>query len=182
VAGGKHGKNGFGVADEVIPSGSTISYDFTLTVPDTMLSLGIPNAADFGPYGAVKARYKPADYSVVGFAADDWSAGISETVNNGNFGSAIISALEQKVWNVQASTQSVNQAVPFVLYPNPAAGLVHIQIEANIYSVTVFDLMGRVVKNNGSESTIDLTGMSAGTYLVRVKTPQGEGVSRLIVQ
>jgi hypothetical protein len=43
-------------------------------------------------------------------------------------------------------------------------------------------LMGRVVKNNGSESTIDLTGMSAGTYLVRIKTPQGEGVSRLIVQ
>jgi hypothetical protein len=48
--------------------------------------------------------------------------------------------------------------------------------------VTVFDLMGRVVKNNGSESTIDLTGMSAGTYLVCIKTPQGEGVSRLIVQ
>jgi hypothetical protein len=144
--------------------------------------LGIPNAADFGPYGAVKARYKPADYSVVGFAADDWSAGISETVNNGNFGSAIISAIEQKVWNVGASTQSVNQAVPFVLYPNPASGLVHIQIEANIHSVTVLDLMGRVVKNNGSESTIDLTGLSAGTYLVRIKTPQGEGVSRLIVQ
>ena len=182
VAGGKHGKNGFGVADEVIPSGSTVSYDFTLTVPDTILSLGIPNAADFGPYGAVKARYKPADYSVVGFAADDWSAGISETVNNGNFGSAIISAIEQKVWNVRASSQSVNQAVPFVLYPNPAADQVHIQIEANIHSVTVLDLMGRVVKNNGSESTIDLTGMSAGTYLVRIKTPQGEGVSRLIVQ
>jgi hypothetical protein len=72
--------------------------------------------------------------------------------------------------------------VPFVLYPNPASGLVHIQIEANIHSVTVLDLMGRVVKNNGSESTIDLTGMSAGTYLVRVKTPQGDGVSRLIVQ
>jgi aminopeptidase YwaD len=103
-------------------------------------------------------------------------------VNNGNFGSGIISAIEQKVWDVRASMQSVNQAVPFVLYPNPATDQVRIQIEANTHSVTVLDLMGRVVKNNGSESIIDLTGMADGTYLVRIKTPQGEGVSRLIVQ
>lgn len=182
VAGGKHGKNGFGTTDEIIAPGSSISYDFTLTVPDTILSLGIPNTADFGPYGAVKARYKPADYSVVAFAADDWSAGISETVNNGSFASAIVSAYEQKVWNVLNSTHSLNQSVPFVLYPNPAMGQAHIQLDANILSVNILDLMGRLVKDNGPNATIDLTGMTAGTYLVRVKTPQGEGISRLIVQ
>ena len=140
------------------------------------------NTADFGPYGAVKARYKPADYSVVAFAADDWSAGISETVNNGNFASAIVSAYEQKVWNVLNSTHSLNQSVPFVLYPNPAMGQAHIQLDANILSVNILDLMGRLVKDNGPNATIDLTGMTAGTYLVRVKTPQGVGASRLIVQ
>ncbi|MEM7104966.1 MAG: T9SS type A sorting domain-containing protein, partial [Bacteroidota bacterium] len=71
------------------------------------------------------------------------------------------------------------------VFPNPATENIHIEISnVNLESLQMFDILGReiqvVVDSRGQLSTIDITGIENGTYLVRVNTYEGS-VSRRIV-
>jgi hypothetical protein len=50
------------------------------------------------------------------------------------------------------------------IYPNPTDGLLN--IDSNLTDVAIFDIMGRCVYRASSViSTIDLSNLSAGTYI-----------------
>jgi hypothetical protein len=68
------------------------------------------------------------------------------------------------------------------LYPNPAKDRVRILSASTIRDVVIMDVMGRGVLDLGAAEELDLTGLSSGTYLVRVKTNTGVSTSRLVVQ
>jgi hypothetical protein len=101
-------------------------------------------------------------------------------------------------YNIGASTgncSNVNVAVgikqqgeqPLLLiYPNPAHGRVMIKTSGNNREISIFDLMGNAmkitVKNLSTDlSSIDISGLSAGTYLVELKTSEGISRTKLIV-
>ena len=65
-------------------------------------------------------------------------------------------------------------ASSIVVYPNPSNGIFRISAnESVIEEIQVFDISGREIKiqptMNANEATIDLTSMSAGNYILKVK-------------
>ena len=179
--GGKHGSQISGLSG-VMKSGETLLYSFGVTVPDTMLSLGMPTAADFGPTGAIYSRFKPADLSVVGYAASDFGMGISESKNLGAYGAELLAAVEQPIWDIAMGHDLLVKKEEILLYPNPASDRVRILSASSIKQVVVMDVMGRFVMDMGAAEALDLSGFSSGTYFVRVKTNTGVSTSRLVVQ
>ncbi len=70
-----------------------------------------------------------------------------------------------------------------VIYPNPSAGVFNFQSEQGIQSVQVFDLSGKLVSTHSlnSTSTINLTHLENGYYVLRVYTSQGEINQRVAI-
>jgi hypothetical protein len=76
-----------------------------------------------------------------------------------------------------------NEIVAFDMYPNPANTSVTINAKNNIDSVSVFNLLGQevmVAAPNAVQTTLDISNLNSGVYLVRT-TSQGKiATSRLI--
>lgn len=179
--GGKHGTT-VTAGSDILKAGDKQTYSFTLIIPDSMLSLGMPTVADFGPTGAIYARFKPADLSVVGFVASDFGAGISESVNLGTYGAPVLASVSQPLWDMKNGIAQLNEKQLLNLYPNPANGKVSLGIEGKITEVMVFDVSGReVVGLSLTDNQLDIQRLNAGIYFVRVKTLQGSGSARLLV-
>jgi len=181
VFGGKAGTGASSGAD-ILLSGDKLDIPFTLSIPDTMLSVGIPNSADFGPTGAIYSRFKPADLSVVGFVASDFGAGISESANLGDYSAPILASVAQPLWDMKNGLDRLNAQQRLNLYPNPATGWVSLGIEGKITEVQVLDVSGRAVSGLSTvENRLNLQGLTPGLYFVRVKTQLGSGSARLLV-
>jgi hypothetical protein len=60
------------------------------------------------------------------------------------------------------------------IYPNPSEGMVTLKAAENIQTVEVLDLFGRLVKSftdvHSASCDLDLSGLDAGKYLVKVST------------
>ena len=60
----------------------------------------------------------------------------------------------------------------FSAYPNPTSGILNIKSSQDVDNVTVFNLLGQNVasfsKNEITNSSIDMSGLSKGLYLVKV--------------
>jgi len=68
------------------------------------------------------------------------------------------------------------------LYPNPTNGLVQIEIlNQTIERVMVYDIQGMLIQNT-TESQIDLSKYSNGTYMIRAKTEKGIYAYKIIKQ
>ncbi len=75
------------------------------------------------------------------------------------------------------------------LYPNPANGTFTIQlnnVDAVLESVTILDITGKAVLskslNSTNEEKVDINNLSAGMYLVKVKTDKGENIQKLSIK
>ncbi|MGV3636639.1 MAG: T9SS type A sorting domain-containing protein [Flavobacteriales bacterium] len=73
-----------------------------------------------------------------------------------------------------------------VLWPNPTSDLLHIASGNDpIAQVIVMDMQGRMVLQrstwHGSEATLELSALRAGTYLLQVRTARGITAHRVIV-
>jgi hypothetical protein len=67
-------------------------------------------------------------------------------------------------FDVETSLDKVMKFDDLAIYPNPTDGLLN--IDSNLTDVTIFDIMGRCVYRASSViSTIDLSALSAGTYI-----------------
>lgn len=67
------------------------------------------------------------------------------------------------------------------LYPNPTTGQLHISNPAQITATSIFDLNGKKVADS-SGSELDLSGFSAGTYLVKVQMDNGKQFTRKVIK
>ncbi|MFO7790917.1 MAG: T9SS type A sorting domain-containing protein [Bacteroidales bacterium] len=75
----------------------------------------------------------------------------------------------------------VNEYDDFSVYPNPTTGIVSID---NVQGATieVYNMIGkrvRIIQNADFNNQIDLSGMSEGTYLVRITSDKGVGVRKI---
>ena len=69
----------------------------------------------------------------------------------------------------------------FSMHPNPTNGLINISSSEKIKSLEVFSLEGRKIKEV-TNSTIDISDLSNGMYLVQVKTEAGNVGSKKIIK
>jgi hypothetical protein len=178
--GGKHGATVTNASD-VIKIGEKLSFPFTLTIPDSTISLGMPTSADYKPTGAIYSRFKPADMSVVGYVASDFGQGISENVNLGVYSAFVINSVAQPLWDIKNGLDATMKQ-SLGLYPNPASGWVNLQIVGEIKTISLLDVSGRVM--NGvflSDNQLNIQSLLPGLYFVRVRTTVGEGTARLVV-
>ena len=65
------------------------------------------------------------------------------------------------------------------VYPNPASDKLSVKAEG-LRQVDILDIAGRVVATSNT-STVDLTGISNGSYIVRVVTNDGTAIDRLSI-
>ena len=69
-------------------------------------------------------------------------------------------------------------------YPNPTTDIVNIQTEETLYYYEVYNVLGQLIKNsmfNGSNK-INLHGVTAGTYFIKVATTQGSAATVKVVK
>ena len=65
------------------------------------------------------------------------------------------------------------------IYPNPAKNTVNILSEKAVQSVEIYDILGRLVKTS-TQNKFDVSGLSKGNYLVKVKIGNEELIEKLI--
>jgi polyisoprenoid-binding protein YceI len=90
-----------------------------------------------------------------------------------------------------AGIQSLEGSVTaFSVYPNPSHGMVTVSIkqeEVSDITLTVTDLTGRVVFEMTNKSvkdlntSLNLTNIVAGTYIINAKTSNGAGSQRIVI-
>jgi hypothetical protein len=69
-----------------------------------------------------------------------------------------------------------------VLYPNPVTTVVNISSEDsfNIKRVLLYTTLGQLVKTTTDSSTIDMTGLSAGTYYLSIESDSGITMQKVV--
>jgi len=80
---------------------------------------------------------------------------------------------------------SAQLAVSVELYPNPVQGVMHVSAQQEIKRVVVHNLLGQIVKSDivsGTISSIDLSQLVAGNYIVSVELVNEKTVTRKIVK
>ena len=71
------------------------------------------------------------------------------------------------------------------LYPNPATTQLQIKntVGTPIQHVYLYDMLGKAVLHTSqAANTIDISGLSAGLYLVKITTPKGVAIRKLVKQ
>ena len=83
--------------------------------------------------------------------------------------------------NVTLANNSFNND-SFKFYPNPVTDILNLEYTKDISSVAVFNLLGQevLIKSiNAAQSQIDMSNLSAGTYLVKIKADGSERVIKV---
>lgn len=85
------------------------------------------------------------------------------------------------------STTLPGRTVENAIYPNPTTGRFYIQPAVPLVKqqIDVIDVNGRVIKQlvgNGSKVEVDIAGVPAGVYFVRIQQPDGSFVKHTLVK
>ncbi len=70
-----------------------------------------------------------------------------------------------------------------VAYPNPANNILNIQADGSISSIEIMNVLGQTLltsKGNSNREQIDISGLSAGNYFVKVVVGDGSRVLRVV--
>jgi uncharacterized delta-60 repeat protein len=79
------------------------------------------------------------------------------------------------------STTSFDTEKPFVIYPNPAQEVLHLQTNnfTSIKAIKIYDLQGKVVLQDTNE-TINISNLSKGLYIIKITNENGEVSKKFI--
>ena len=135
---------------------------------------------DFSGIGTDVKLYTPLRMRVISdiFVNQDFSA--CEGVKNGQTEDYSIVLTDD--WNMPLSNiLEKNKTSKIAIYPNPTENNITIQASKGekITKVNIIDLMGKNIMTS-SESKIDLTDLSTGTYIAEVHTSNGVYTERIV--
>ena len=94
--------------------------------------------------------------------------------------------------NMQSAMQEIDNTLSissenissFVMYPNPAKGILNINSFNNPAIISIHDLMGKQVLSTEltqRNSSIPIVNLSKGLYLVTIKTKNSKTTKKLII-
>ena len=141
--------------------------------------LTIPARTDFlTGFGRLRAIcVSPQGKVYIGTSNRDGQGGPAATTGDR------ILVLENRAYVATATQAAV--AAAFEVYPNPARQQAEVKLTATASYLTVSDLLGRPVlaaQPLGLSATLNVAGLRAGTYFVRVTGPAGTATRKLIVE
>ncbi|NBR15033.1 MAG: T9SS C-terminal target domain-containing protein [Flavobacteriales bacterium] len=150
----------------------------------TALSTGAPQTASFTP--ATAADWRTETVSLATFAGQ--SEVFIKYVGTSNYGNNLyIDNI-----NVESATSvGENELASTSVYPNPASTIVNVAFEGNggDYTITITDLVGRIVSNtissnaNGATKTeLSIADLNTGNYLVTISNGTSKFTQSLIVK
>lgn len=65
------------------------------------------------------------------------------------------------------------------VYPNPVKGTLNIQSD-NVQMVEIYNMQGQLVKMQGNSSTISMSDLASGLYMVRIQTAEGVYTQKVV--
>ncbi|WP_073283140.1 S8 family peptidase [Hymenobacter psychrotolerans] len=151
----------------------------TLSSGTRQSTTGLPNGTDIAHVlGAALPHLAPTDSAVVAFA-------VLAAPTLAQLQAAADAA--QTHYNQVLPTRSPLAAGDWHLYPNPASGQVRVEVPARLGAqrLQLLNSLGQVVQQivvTGPGTSLDVSGLAAGLYLVRVQGAAGTVVRRLLVQ
>lgn len=98
------------------------------------------------------------------------------TFTTGSTGVMIDHIVIEKLWDATIDNTPTNACR---LYPNPTRGNIRIESTKTILYVELLDISGRCLKSSSAQ-TVDLTNLPAGIYFLRITTPSGTEIQRLV--
>ena len=75
------------------------------------------------------------------------------------------------------------ETLKVIAYPNPANDILNIQAEGSISSIEIMNVLGQTLltsKGNGNKEQLDISGLSAGNYFVRIVVGDVSRVLRVV--
>ncbi len=85
--------------------------------------------------------------------------------------------------NITGNSTLSNQVLTadeFTFYPNPSSNLIFLSSKEQIDKVRIIDLTGKVLIESAGNNQIDLTGLGAGVYMLRVEINGKTGTFRIL--
>ena len=84
----------------------------------------------------------------------------------------------------QSSITTISAANKLLIYPNPTADKFYFNVEGEVATVKIFDLAGRLVKQetNPEANSMSVSSMQKGIYKVLISTTNNSYVSSLIIK
>ena len=123
---------------------------------------------------------------------------LNATTRTGTFSSVNLPTLSGTTWAITYNPTNVVitstttalatdnfQFAGFEAYPNPTNDILNLKNSQNIDNVIVFDLLGKIVltqKINATDSQIDISTLSSGMYLIKVKAGENSKTIKIIKQ
>ena len=123
---------------------------------------------------------------------------LNATTRTGTFATVNLPTLSGTTWAITYNPTNVVitstttalatnnfQFAGFEAYPNPTNDILNLKNSQNIDNITVFDLLGKEVltqKINATESQIDISTLSSGMYLIKVKAGENSKTIKIIKQ
>ena len=168
---------------ETIQWGSS-SHDYTVaitgtdkpTLEFTFNNIDLPHSAvdELGSNGFVKFKVATKDDLPVGTVIN----------NNANiyfdFNLAILTnTVQTEIFEFENLSVEDYIRDSISVYPNPTTGRIYIKAEG-LLQAEIFDINGKLLKTS-SEQEIDMSALSGGLYLIKIKTTKGIGIKKVIL-
>ena len=87
------------------------------------------------------------------------------------------------VFETTMSIEENTQNIDLKVYPNPTTDYFNLTADSKIQSIELYDLSGRLIKTsliNDFETKQDITLLNKGTYILKIKTENGEITGKII--
>lgn len=126
--------------------------------------------SDDDGYGDVSTVIESCETNLIGYVTngddcDDTNSDINpdatEIVNNG---------IDEDCdgMDLTSATHELGE-ITLSIYPNPAVDRINIDVDGQMnYKATIYDLEGKLISESNNRTTIDITTLSQGTYLLKI--------------
>ncbi len=166
--------------------------EFTLTEPPVLTttvastnpsnisagSIGVEVEGGIEPYSIVW-NTGSTDFELTGLSAGSYTYQITDA--NGCL------LIETVVLDFVNGLSDVDDGMEVVVYPNPTNGMLFIESDLMLKSMSVVDVLGRSVREvelmqGGDVLEVNVGGLAPGVYFLRFGTDDGEVVRRVVVE
>lgn len=74
------------------------------------------------------------------------------------------------------------QSIPEIaIYPNPVNDILNLNTQEEVLKIEIYDIAGRLLQSHSiTDNKADLTGIKAGNYLLKIFTPNGISINKVV--
>jgi len=89
--------------------------------------------------------------------------------------------LVARMFDTENSDQTnLEETLNVSVYPNPVKDIVNIESSISVNKITVTNIAGQIVAEQVNSTSIDLSGLNSGIYVINVLTKEGSKNFKII--